>query len=620
MDAKELARVREDITFLHAKLSAREGKYIRNMNRYMNNGVRRESLWEPYVWPQAYVTPAQGTEGTQTQINVIKSCVDTITSKISQANVRPFFDPDDGTFATTKACRQIQKFSDIWLDEQHAYPKSVMCFRDSAAYDIGVMHIDAEAQSLRRVAPWEYFIDPAEYYHGSVTRAMIFKKYFPAAALLEMADDDLFLKKFKENRNLKGEYVVYYDLIDGYRYDFFDRDVIREPVKIEYSKYGGLYRRPFVEIYYTKPMKGFFSVSLADDLYPIQRQIDEIVKRLDAASRQALNNLILVPKGSGLKASTLENGVKAYDWQPGPEGGQPVVMTPPAINPQFIEMLNMYINQAFQMAGISQLSAQSQKPTGLDSGAALETMENIESDRFNVQLQQFTHFLVDVMRVSIDCFPASKTILPKKKGVSDMTWGDVRKQRDLFNIDFSAASSLSKDPSAKIAQVKELQAMGYVDYEMGASMLEMPDIRSSFGAATAAMDYVEKVIDDAVENADYTFEETINAQLLFKQIVVGINKYSASDDKEAVARLKELLKKAFELQKNIHFVSQPPMPIPPTQGEMAPPQSQPVSLPNQPETPPAPTPKKPIGQLVQPGVQSGAPVEPQPVQPVQPVA
>jgi hypothetical protein len=64
------------------------------------------------------------------------------------------------------------------------------------------------------------------------------------------------------------------------KYDFFDTFLLKEPVKLDYEQYNGLYRRPFVEIYYTKPMKGLFSVSLADDLYPIQRQIDEIVKTL----------------------------------------------------------------------------------------------------------------------------------------------------------------------------------------------------------------------------------------------------------------------------------------------------------------------------------------------------
>lgn len=612
-------QVREDITFLHGRLSSREGKYIRNMNRYMNNGVRRESLWEPYVWPQAYVSPAQGTEGTQTQINVIKSCIDTITSKISQANVRPFFDPDDGSFATTKACRQIQKFSDIWLDEQHAYPKSVMCFRDAACYDIGIIHVDAETQSIRRVAPWEYFIDPAEYYHGAVSRAMILKKYFPLAGLIGQSDNKELREKYDENRHLKGEYAIYYDLVDGLRYDFFDHHMIKEPVKLDYEKYGGLYRRPFVEIYYTKPMKGFFSVSLADDLYPIQRQIDEIVRRLDSASRQALNNLILVPKGSGLKASTLENGVKAYDWQPGPEGGAPIVMTPPAINPQFIEMLKMYIDQAFQTAGISQLSAQSKKPTGLDSGAALKTMEDIESDRFNVQLQQFTHFLVDVLRVAIDCFPSNKSILPKKKGVPSMTWGEVRKQRDLFNIDFSAASALSKDPSAKIAEINALLQMGYIDDEIGASLLQMPDLRGVYSIATSSIDYVQKIIDDAVENEDYEFEETVNVGLLFKQTITNINRYAASGDNEAVKRLKELTKEIFKLKNNIAFVESPPLPLPPGPSEGVPgPGQMPAPAPA-PES--IPSPQVPVGPAIPPiGAPTGRlPSSPPPIQPIQPI-
>ena len=598
-------QVRQDIKKLHAQVCGREGKFVRNMSRYMHNGIRRSDLWNPMVLPMAYAAPAMGTDGVQTQINIIKSIVDTVASKISQANIRPFFDPDDGSYSTTKACRRIQKFSDIWLDEQHAYPKSVMCFRDAEIFEMGVMHVDAESKSLRRVAPWEYFLDPAEYYHGCVSRAMIMKKHFPLSGLIADVKNKDLKALFDEDRNKKGEYVTYYDLVDGKRYDYFDEYLIHDPVKLNYEKYGGLYRRPFVEIFFTKPVNGMFSTSLVDDLFSLQKQVDEMVKRIDQASRNGLNQLILVPEGSGLNASTLQNGVMAVGYRPTPEGGAPVVMTPPAINPQYLQILNDTIQRMYEIAGVSQLSAQSKKPADLESGAALQTMEDIESDRFNVQLQQFTHFLVDVMRVSIDTF--SGEVLPGKP--MKMSWEEIRKQRNMFNIDFSAASALSKDPSSKIAEIKELMSLGYVDPQIGAQLLDLPDLRGADSIATSSVDYVQKVIDDAIEDEDYTFEETIDVVLLLKHIVMDINRYSASEDTQAVARLKELAKIAFKLKKNIDASMQPPMPIPP---EVTPDGSMPPGQPS-PQGGPAPQPGP------APAMPPGPPQNIQPVQPVSPV-
>jgi hypothetical protein len=593
-------QVRQDIKKLHAQVAGREGKDIRNLARYMHNGIRRSDLWNPQVLPIAYAAPAVGTDGVQTQINVIKSVVDTIASKISQANIRPFFDPDDGTYQTTKSCREMQKFFDIWLDEQHAYPKSIMCFRGAMIFEMGIMHVDAESKSLKPLNRYEYFLDPSEYYHGCVSRAMVLKKHYPISGIIGVTNNDEIKKKFNEDRTQKGEYTIYYDLVDGYRWDFYDEFQIRDKIELNYEKYNGLYRRPFVEIFYTKPVNGIYTTSLVDDLFSLQKQVDEMVKRIDQASRNGLNQLILVPEGSGLKASTLQNGVMAVDWRPGPEGGQPVVMTPNAISPQYLEMLNNTIQRMYEMTGISQLSAQSQKPADLESGAALQTMENIESDRFNVQLQQFTHFLVDTARVQIDCF--SGEIIEGKK----ITWEDIRKQRKKFNIDFSAASALSKDPSAKIAEIKELMSLNFLDPQMGSQMLDLPDLRGADSIASSSIDYVNKVIDDAIEREDYTFEETIDVKLLLKTITMDINRYAAANDNKAVLRLKELMRKVYELKKNIDFLMQAPQPIPPPPAPAMPPPSPPMAQPPKPMGPGS------IAAAIPPG-------PPQPVQKVNPV-
>lgn len=546
---------------LYGLLSGREGKYTRNMNRFNNNGIRREDLWTPYVMPQAYVSPAQGAEGVQTQINVIKSAIQTISSKISQANIRPFFIPSDGTYDTTQACLKLQAYFDIWLDEQHAYPKSVMAFRDAAIFDVGVMHVDAENKSLARVPSWEYFIDPGEYLHGLVTEVMRYQKNFSLLSLYTKIDNPKVKKLISEDRYCQGQFVEYWDLYKGEKVEFFDGKQIREPIKLDYTQYGGLYRRPFVEIFYEKPIKGFFSTSLADDLYPIQRQIDELVKRLDAATRNAILQMILVPKGSGLKASVLENNVRAYDFTPGPDGGAPISISPPAINQQFVELLQMYIEQAYKLAGVSQLSAQSKAPSNLESGKALDTMEDIESDRFNIQLQQFTHLLVDCARVAIDCFPADAEILERPGKNHKVKWGDVRKQRDLFHIQFSAASSLSKDPNEKFAQIEMLANMGLIDKSQMRHFAQLPDLQGVYTAIDSSHNHGETVIERCIKTGDLTYLEIMDSADFEKMIVSRLNQMEAAGDKkEYIDNLTKLLVKVNTQNKAIAQKNAPPPP------------------------------------------------------------
>lgn len=554
-------KARDGLQSLRNKCAPREGKYIRNLNRYNNNGVRREDLWTPYGLPQAYVTPAQNTDGVQTQFNLIKSCADTLTSKISQANVRPFFNPLNGDYDTDRACKSLQQHFDFWLDEQHAYPKSILCFRDAAVCDMGVMQVDSEFQSLDHVPPWEYFVDPGEYTHHALTHVMRWRKFFPLAALTSKIENEKLKQLLANDLYSHDEYAEYYDLYSGNKWEFYGSELVREPMKLDYSQYGGLYRRPFIECFYTKPMKGFWSVSLADDLYPIQRQVDELVRRFDNATRSMPLAIGFVPKGSGLKATQIGNAVTLYDVLSGSENGQVQFITPNPMSQEWLNLLEMYMSKAYELSGISKMSAQSKKPADVESGKALQTLEDVESDRFNVQLQQHTHFLVDIARVCIDVFPAGKTILPPKIMRDDITWGEARNERDKYSIQFSAASILSKDPDKKMAQVQAMINGGFIDRSMASHFMQLPDLEGVFTVTSANFDAAERIVQDCIEGHELEFWETVDLTTLTAEIVKKINILIAvQDDQKYIRRLAELLEKVTEAQKEVVKLNTPPAP------------------------------------------------------------
>jgi hypothetical protein len=442
-----------------------------------------------------------------------------------------------------------------------------MCFRDSLIFDIGVMEINAEKQELERVPPWEYFIDPAEYMHQQVTHVMRWRKHYPLAALLGKMDNEKLAEILANDLQAQDEYAVYYDLYNGKKWEFFGVDQVCEPQPLDYEQYNGLYQRPFKEIYYTEPLKGYFSVSLADDLYPIQRQVDELVRRFDNATRNMPLGLAFVPKGSGLKASQLNNAVTAYDVLTGGENGSVTFVNPAPLNQEWIQLLEMYIKDAYEFVGISQMSAQSKKPADVESGKALETLEDMESDRFNVQLQRFTHFLVDISRLCIDVFPAGKSILPPKILRDEVTWGQARRDRDKYAIQFSAASVLSKDPDRKMVQIQSMINGGFIDRSMASHFMQLPDLEGVATVLGAGYDAAQKIIQQVLDDGDFDFWETVDLQLLEGEIVKKMNVLIAvGDDEKYVKKLAELLKKVNEektlVNKFLHPAPPPPPPEP----------------------------------------------------------
>jgi hypothetical protein len=562
MDEKE---ARNRIGRLASRNSAREAKYIRSYNRYVNNGERRESIWDVDTIPISYVTQAVASNGIQTQINIIRSIIDTIVSKISQANVRPYFLPVNGLWDTIRLCREIQNKFDIWLDEQHAYPKAVQAFRNATIFDYGVVYVNPESDSLTLVKPWEYYLDPDAYNSGTIPECGYRQKHFPLAGLKDKIDNPNIKAMLDDDPFQTMEYTQYWDLYNGQKYEFAGQYLLHDVEKLDYEQYGGLYRRPFVEIYYSKPIRGFWSDSLTDNLYPIQKQIDEIVMRLDVAYRNSIQKLIFVASNpGGVKASMIGNGVEIYGVPPTEVGKMVEVVMPAPVDKGWVDGLEFYINKAYEIAGISQLSAQSKAPANLDSGKALDTMEDIESDRFNTQLQQFTHYLVDIARVKIDCSPKGMEIIKDKKTKTKITWGDARKIKNEYKLQFSAASSLSKNPEEKRNEIEFLKANGILMQEDIPSLYDMPDLDRAHSKSTAAYDHCQKIIYRAVEDDDIDYDESVNINMLFRESIEMKNQLCASDENdEYINRLDKLIEKIYEDMTTVGKSLQPPAPPPP---------------------------------------------------------
>jgi hypothetical protein len=167
--------------------------------------------------------------------------------------------------------------------------------------------------------------------------------------------------------------------------------------------------------------------------------------------------------------------------------------------------------------------------------------------------------------VCIDVFPESKTILPEKIMRDRVTWGDARGQRDKYAIQFSAASSLSKDPDKKMVQVQSMINGGFIDKSMASHFMQLPDLEGVFTIAGANYDAIQKIIKDTIEGDTTEYWQTVDLQALKGEIVKKMNVLIAADDDEKyIGRLGALLKQVNQEQKDVaDYINAPPPPPPP---------------------------------------------------------
>lgn len=540
----DVAQVAYLVGRLYGYNVAREAKFNRNLNRYYNSGRNtigegNATIWNPGYQSVGYNARMYEDTSVQARLNVIKSAVDTVTSKLSQARVRPFFDAVKGDYKTIKASRSAQIFFDQFFDAQKIYERAPETARGSMLFEGGHFWIDEEAMTIAPLPHWEFFVNPYEVSAvglRSATVGMIMKKSYPMSAIKKQFPKSPELKKYEKSpRDGVAEFVILYDLENGKKWYVCNKDIIWCK-KIEYT------RLPITSIWWSAPILGWSTSCLADDLYTIQVSIDEIQLRIDQAMRQSPFNTVFVPIGSNIKSTMLSNQAAQVVEYSDAGGGIPVVATPAPISTQFIAERDAMIAKAYEFAGVSQLSAQAKKPAGVTAGVALQTLEDVESERFNEIVQRYIHQFVELAELCVEVFPEDADILPDTMDRSKVKWKDIKKQRDLFRVQFSAGAALSKDPATKLQQIQQLQSMGLNLQPILPQLLELPDLENAYSVITASYDYVQSVVERAAESGDIEFVDVVNMEQLFTETARWILRLSADEaNKKYIENLIRLL-------------------------------------------------------------------------------
>lgn len=466
------------------------------------------------------------------KLNVIKSAIDSVVSKISTAHCRPFVNTIKGSFKTIQICKQLQIFFDYYYEEQQIQQKVVEALRDACIFDSGYIYVDEVTGEVKVVEPWNLYSRQRE--KGNFKSVYI---EFPNTSIDLLDDYDYDLLNKSES---KGIYVTL-----GYFYDSRTRTkatlINRQIRKIDTVTFDEV---PVVPIYYTMPIVGNSCLSIADMLKGIQIEVDELMKRISDASVLNPALTFFLENASNIKVGQLNNRVGNIIQYNAANGSNPVsVATPEFISNQYISLLDNLIEKAYNMVGISQLSAQGKKPAGLDSGVALATQNDIESDRFQVLLDQYIATFTAVAKLIVKVFSANKDIIKPSRYSLKLTWGDVEKEYDKMRIQFSAADSLSKDPSEKLKQLQLLAQAGIIPATQIASLLELPDINRGYSVANNAFNATMALIDQCIYEDKYEVPTYVPFQMLKEQIVnMQLSLLAASKDGSNDKDIQKLIK------------------------------------------------------------------------------
>lgn len=468
------------------------------------------------------------------QENVIRSCIDTLGSKIASQKVTPFFNTVNGTFREIQVVKAAQQFFDILYDELNVNKTVVQAFVDSCITDRGIIYVNKDNKNIERIQPWQFFFDPREYAYGQLTHCAFKKTDYPASLLTEKTD--LQTVTLHEYWSIKEHiHATYIEELNKVSFDKWDANIL-----------------PFAILRWSNPVKASSSTCVVDLLFGIQKQINYLLSQIKDASKSSFGIKYIVPTDSDIKINRLNNSngeVIEYTPQMTPNGVMPVQpITPAFMDGQWFTALQQFKQDAYEMVGISQLSAMSQKPSGLNTGVGLQTMEDIESDRFETQLNSVIRVYVDIAKICMEVFDPLEEVLPSSIYRGHITWKDITEARNLMSIQFSSLDKISKDPVVKQQIISQWVNSGYISRAHAMQLMEVPDDTRGYSLMNNSLNAVMSVIDDCIEKDIYDVPIYIDTALLKEEITSTLLSLKAAQNPENEVDIEKLQRLMYNVE------------------------------------------------------------------------
>lgn len=455
------------------------------------------------------VSPFESSGG-KVRLNLVQSCVDTLLNKITKNQPRATFLTDDGDWDMQQQAKKREKFVYGLFHKAGVYKKTPTATLQALALGDGFVKTYAQGKDIVVDTPltMSIIMDEKECLYGP-PRTWFELRLMDKGTLMELYPDKA--DKIKKMQTVQLPFymtgAIRHDMVQvveywnlavtsegkGFHAILAGNEFLTEPD--EWKKK----RPPFRQLGFVKNLTGPYHKGVAECLTPIQLETNRTLKRISDSLRLMASPKVLYEYTSKIVQSHFNNDVGAMI---GYTGTKPDFFMPQAVGVELFNHLQWCIQSAYQEVGISQLSANSQKPTGLNSGKALREYNDIETERFAgfSKAHQDLHMEIaeDSLEVAAEiCKKHGKysVLSPDPKGCEIIDFSQIGKGNDSYIIQSYPTAQLPKDPPGRLEFVTEMIGAQMLDPDMGLSLLDFPDTEKLTSLKTSELDDIIHTVD-----------------------------------------------------------------------------------------------------------------------------
>lgn len=474
--------------------------------------------------------------------NVCRQSVDTLTAKIAKHRPLPQALTTRGDWKKQKRAKKLSQFIEGEFYRSRIFEKwAPRIVRDAATFGRGLLKVFANGKRIEceRAYPWEVLVDDWDARHGDPRNLYHVRTVDKGVLLAKFGQrrkgesrDDWQLRVNAIDRASSTVTIGEFDRDDGQdstvervriveAWHLPSEDDMDEPDgRHVIAIFGGnmtlideLWERdyfPFCVLHYSDPVVGYWGQGLVEQAEGFQYEINDMSQKVSEGHWMLGGGMIFVPVGSDIVDTSLTNGnVPIIKHQP---GKPPQFVTPNPVNPACYQRLRDLPNDCLNTLGISQMAAQGAKAAaeaGM-SGVALQTLDDVESERFVVFGRAYEAWCLEVARHLID---SAKEIandhgdyavsVHMKGGLLSLSWADVDVEG--YELRLFSTSLLPSQPAARLDRLNTLFNAGVIDRATFLRYLDAPDLQAELDMETADRLLVDEIIEimlDAEGSAD----------------------------------------------------------------------------------------------------------------------
>jgi hypothetical protein len=467
-------------------------------------------------------TPTTSTQNRVT-LNVVQSMVDTVVSKIGKNRPKPSFLTEAGDFSLQQKAKNLTQFIEGQFQSTKFYAQGKKAFRDSCIFGTGAVKIFSEngQMNAERIFIDELVVDSAESLYGDPRQIHqlkqihkdVLKEMFPKSKTFidqlgaELAEQSVSLGSTVENKEMVWVIESWHKpsgvgAKDGkHCITIENHTLLAEEWNKDYF--------PFAFTRWGERAMGFFGQGIAEQLQGLQLEINKILRTIQVSMHLVSIPKIFLEASSKVVTAHLDNkigGIIRYAGTPPTNG--PLGQIPS----ELFSHLDRLYQRAYEIIGVSELSAQSQKPAGLESGRALREYNDIETERFMDVGQRYEQFHLDAAEIfikEVKSIVESGEVedidvkIQSNDFVKRIKWSEVSMDEDKYSMFLYPTSSLASSPGGKLQDIQDLLQAGMIGAEEGRDLLDFPDLKGYYNYANSPVEDIKRTIELMVDEGKY---------------------------------------------------------------------------------------------------------------------